>query len=52
MNVDRLTYIRASRQDDPLIRFLDVLRYYLSGWHIQPKVRLLLNSSFLLFKRA
>lgn len=30
--------IRASTKQDPLVRFLDVVRYFLSGWHIKPKV--------------
>ncbi|CAG8684038.1 9936_t:CDS:2, partial [Ambispora gerdemannii] len=25
------------RQEDPVIRFVSVVRYYLSGWHIKPK---------------
>jgi hypothetical protein len=29
---------RASTKQDPLVRFLDVVRYFLSGWHIKPKV--------------
>jgi hypothetical protein len=29
---------RASKQTDPLVRFIDVVRYFLSGWHIKPKV--------------
>lgn len=28
----------ASSIDDPLERFIAVVRYYLSGWHIKPKV--------------
>lgn len=31
-------FTRTSLKDDPLVRFLDVVRYFLSGWHIQPKV--------------
>ncbi|KAI8328241.1 hypothetical protein BC941DRAFT_445352 [Chlamydoabsidia padenii] len=27
----------ASKADDPVERFIGVLRYYLSGWHIKPK---------------
>ncbi|CAO3597087.1 unnamed protein product [Absidia cylindrospora] len=27
----------ASKVDDPVERFIGVLRYYLSGWHIKPK---------------
>ncbi|KAG5460039.1 MAG: hypothetical protein BJ554DRAFT_7960, partial [Olpidium bornovanus] len=27
----------TSLKDDPVTRFVDVLRYYLSGWHIKPK---------------
>ncbi|KAI8092953.1 uncharacterized protein BX664DRAFT_328581 [Halteromyces radiatus] len=27
----------ASKLDDPVERFVGVLRYYLSGWHIKPK---------------
>lgn len=30
---------RASKQDDQVQRFIDVVRYYLSGWHIKPKVK-------------
>lgn len=29
--------IEASTKTDPLVRFLDVVRYFLSGWHIKPK---------------
>ncbi|KAM3580961.1 Oxysterol-binding protein OBPa [Umbelopsis sp. WA50703] len=29
--------IEASKQDDQLQRFIGVVRYYLSGWHIKPK---------------
>ncbi|KAL1931793.1 hypothetical protein VTP01DRAFT_9937 [Rhizomucor pusillus] len=29
--------LNASKIDDPLERFIAVLRYYLSGWHIKPK---------------
>ncbi|ORX92126.1 Oxysterol-binding protein [Basidiobolus meristosporus CBS 931.73] len=28
---------RAAFVDDPLERFIQIVRYYLSGWHIQPK---------------
>lgn len=28
---------RAEKVDDPEERFITVLRYYLSGWHIKPK---------------
>lgn len=38
LNVKRYHFNRTSLKEDPLIRFLDVVRYYLSGWHIQPKV--------------
>lgn len=31
---------RASKQDDQVQRFIDVVRYYLSGWHIKPKVKM------------
>ncbi|KAI9208664.1 uncharacterized protein BJ171DRAFT_211736 [Polychytrium aggregatum] len=27
----------TSKKDDPMERFIDVVRYYLSGWHIKPK---------------
>ena len=27
------------KQTDPFLRFLSVVRYFLSGWHIKPKVR-------------
>ncbi|CAG8765379.1 13386_t:CDS:2, partial [Acaulospora morrowiae] len=27
----------VSKQEDPLKRFLNVVRYYISGWHIKPK---------------
>ncbi|KAG9299629.1 hypothetical protein G9A89_020800 [Geosiphon pyriformis] len=29
--------LRISKQDDPVKRFVNVVRYYLSGWHIKPK---------------
>ncbi|KAI8097800.1 uncharacterized protein B0P05DRAFT_522056 [Gilbertella persicaria] len=29
--------IEASKKSDPLVRFLDVVKYFLSGWHIKPK---------------
>ena len=29
--------LQAPALDDPVDRFVDVLRYYLSGWHIKPK---------------
>ncbi|GAB5587189.1 Oxysterol-binding protein OBPa [Umbelopsis nana] len=29
--------LEASKQDDQVQRFIDVVRYYLSGWHIKPK---------------
>ncbi|KAI8994715.1 hypothetical protein BDB01DRAFT_773828 [Pilobolus umbonatus] len=29
--------LQASKEEDPLQRFLAVVRYFLSGWHIQPK---------------
>ncbi|KAK9766304.1 Oxysterol-binding protein OBPa [Basidiobolus ranarum] len=28
---------RAAFVDDPMERFIQIVRYYLSGWHIQPK---------------
>jgi hypothetical protein len=28
---------RASRNEDATERFIEVLRYYLAGWHIKPK---------------
>lgn len=27
----------VSQQEDPTERFIQVLRYYLAGWHIKPK---------------
>lgn len=33
-----LLLYRASKKTDPTVRFLDVVRYFLSGWHIKPKV--------------
>ncbi|KAJ2484867.1 Oxysterol-binding protein OBPa [Coemansia sp. RSA 2320] len=29
--------IRASKCDDPVQRFIGVVKYYMSGWHIHPK---------------
>ncbi len=29
--------IHTPKKEDPLERFLDVVRYYLSGWHVRPK---------------
>ncbi|KAG1056187.1 hypothetical protein G6F46_009341 [Rhizopus delemar] len=29
--------LEASKKTDPTVRFLDVVRYFLSGWHIKPK---------------
>ncbi|KAL1915540.1 uncharacterized protein VTP21DRAFT_6664 [Calcarisporiella thermophila] len=29
--------LKTSTKNDPLERFIDVVRYYLSGWHIKPK---------------
>ncbi|CEI88947.1 Putative Genomic scaffold, msy_sf_4 [Rhizopus microsporus] len=29
--------LEASTKTDPTVRFLDVVRYFLSGWHIKPK---------------
>ncbi|KAF7729849.1 hypothetical protein EC973_003583 [Apophysomyces ossiformis] len=29
--------VQASKETDPLQRFLGVVRYFLSGWHIKPK---------------
>lgn len=42
MHIDTLLTERppnysASKKEDPVERFVDVLRYYLSGWHIKPK---------------
>ncbi|RUS19174.1 hypothetical protein BC937DRAFT_87889 [Endogone sp. FLAS-F59071] len=34
---DRLLASSIHKADDPLQRFVDVVRYYLSGWHIKPK---------------
>ncbi|CAG8730701.1 12942_t:CDS:2, partial [Acaulospora morrowiae] len=35
--IDVLIYISVSKQEDPLKRFVNVVRYYISGWHIKPK---------------
>jgi len=35
---------RANQLDDPVERFVAVTRYFLSGWHIKPKVGCLLVS--------
>ncbi|CAJ0828675.1 8434_t:CDS:2 [Entrophospora sp. SA101] len=29
--------LSVAKQEDPVIRFVSVVRYYLSGWHIKPK---------------
>lgn len=29
--------LRTAKKEDPVERFVDVVRYYLSGWHIKPK---------------
>ncbi|CAO3668049.1 unnamed protein product [Rhizopus stolonifer] len=29
--------LEASTKTDPVVRFLDVVRYFLSGWHIKPR---------------
>lgn len=36
LNTPRLP-IRAGKLDSPEDRFIQVLRYYLAGWHIKPK---------------
>lgn len=34
-----LVHNRANQLEDPLERFVAVTRYFLSGWHIKPKVQ-------------
>lgn len=36
---DRLYVSRVHKTNDPVQRFVEVVRYYLSGWHIKPKVK-------------
>lgn len=46
-----MIYCRTADKEDPMERFIDVVRYFLAGWHLRPKVRwpylgLLTPSSF------
>lgn len=34
-----LSLIRVSDIDDDVDRFISVVKWFLSGWHIKPKVR-------------
>lgn len=31
--------LQASQTEDPLVRFMAVVKFYLSGWHNEPKVK-------------
>ncbi|KNZ62271.1 hypothetical protein VP01_1292g7 [Puccinia sorghi] len=37
MDLHKVTLPTVSQQEDPTERFIQVLRYYLAGWHIKPK---------------
>lgn len=39
---------RASKTTDPVQRFVEVCRFFLSGWHIKPKVTIFIKKKDLI----